>query len=122
MSKPLEQLAEIIWEAMLRQIESKAQERVDAAIAAHQLSPRMPSQEPQTTASWDKPGAHFISTRDLIIMIGLSRSTINSLEKAGQFPRRVKLTKYCVRYKVDEIREWEKVGCRRRKDHKAQGL
>jgi predicted DNA-binding transcriptional regulator AlpA len=106
MSKPLEQLAEIVWEAMLRQIESKIQERLDAALAAQQTSPRMPQQEPET-ARWDKPGAHFMSTRDLITMIGLSRSTINNLEKAGQFPKRIKLTKCCVRYKVDEIREWE---------------
>jgi predicted DNA-binding transcriptional regulator AlpA len=107
MPKPLEQLVEIIWEAMLRQIESKIQELVDAALAAHHPSSQTSLQEPEM-APWDKPGAHFISTRDLVTMIGLSRSTIDNLEIAGQFPKRIKLTEHCVRHKVDKIGEWEK--------------
>jgi predicted DNA-binding transcriptional regulator AlpA len=107
MSKPLEQLVEIIWEAVLCQIESKIQERVDAALATQQPSSRISRQEPEV-AHWDT-GAHFIFTRDLITMIGLGRSTIDNLEKAGQFSKRIELTERCVRYKLDEIREWEKL-------------
>lgn len=92
---------------MLRQIVSKIQERVYAAFAAHHPSSQTSLQEPEM-APWDKPGAHFISTRDLVTMIGLSRSTIDNLEIAGQFPKRIKLTEHCVCYKIDEIREWGK--------------
>jgi predicted DNA-binding transcriptional regulator AlpA len=41
-------------------------------------------------------------------MVGLGRSTIYNLEKAGKFPKKMHVTQYAVRYKVGEIREWMK--------------
>lgn len=39
-------------------------------------------------------------------LVGLSRTTLWRLEKVGAFPRRVKVTSRCVRWRLSEINAW----------------
>ena len=100
----------VLWEAMLRQIETRVEERIEAAFAN---IPKTTSSAPESkktheTADRDRPSEYFISLREVSAMVGLSRSTIYNLEKAGTFPKKIHVSQYVVRYKVGEIREWMK--------------
>ncbi|MEZ1435429.1 AlpA family phage regulatory protein [Pseudomonas shirazica] len=39
-------------------------------------------------------------------MVGLSRTTLWRLEKVGAFPRRIKVTSRCVRWRHSEVKAW----------------
>jgi prophage regulatory protein len=110
MSKPIEEMVAVLWEAMLRQIEAKVEERIDAAISnipkGTNLGPG-PTKS-QESVRQDRPPEYFISLKEVSEMIGLGRSTLYNLEKVGAFPKKIHVTPYAVRYKVGEIREWMK--------------
>lgn len=110
MSKPIEEMVAILWDAMLRQMETKIEERIEAALAniPQKLSPAPERTKPQERAYRDRPAEYFISRKEVSAMVGLSGSTIYNLEKAGTFPKKIRVSQYCVRYKVGEIREWMK--------------
>ena len=44
--------------------------------------------------------------RDLEGVVGISRTTVATQEREGHFPRRVKLTDYCVGWRASEVQEW----------------
>jgi len=48
----------------------------------------------------------LIDCKDVTLTIGLSRSTIWRLEKAGLFPQRITLSNRCVRWAADEVELW----------------
>lgn len=50
----------------------------------------------------------LIRRREVLELIGLSRSTQWRLEKAGQFPARVKLGTASVGWHLPEVEEWVK--------------
>lgn len=49
---------------------------------------------------------NIIRPRYLQALTGLSRTTIWRLERAGEFPKRIKLSSGAVGYKLDEIQAW----------------
>jgi prophage regulatory protein len=108
MSKPIEEMVAVLWEAMLRQIEAKVEERIDAAISnipkVTNLGPGLT--KPQESVRQDRPAEYFISLKEVSEMVGLGRSTIYNLEKAGAFPKKIHVTPHAVRYRVGEIRDW----------------
>lgn len=109
MSKPIEEMVAVLWEAALRQIETRIEERIEAALAN---IPKRPIPAAETTKSReamrDRPAEYFISLKEVSAMVGLSPSTIYNLAKSGTFPKKIHVTPYAVRYKVGEIREWMK--------------
>jgi prophage regulatory protein len=110
MSKPIEEMAAVLWEAMLRQIETRIEERIAAAITNIPKGP-IPGPErtkPRESVHGDRPAEYFISLKEVSEMVGLGRSTIYNLEKTGTFPKKIHVTPNAVRYKVGEIREWMK--------------
>lgn len=48
----------------------------------------------------------LIRLDEVIRLVGLSRSTLWRLERAGQFPRRVQLSARAVGWQADEIELW----------------
>ncbi len=48
----------------------------------------------------------LIDCKDVSHTIGLSRSTIWRLEKAGNFPKRITLSNRCVRWSKYEVDSW----------------
>ena len=49
----------------------------------------------------------FMTEREVMAVLGIrSRSTLWRWEKDGEFPRRYRLGKSCVRYRESEIEEW----------------
>lgn len=48
----------------------------------------------------------FIRIKTVLEKVPLSRSTIWRLERAGNFPKRVKLSKCSVAWNLAEIEEW----------------
>jgi len=110
MPKPIEGMVAILWEAMLRQMETKIEERIEAALAAFPKT-QTPAPEPaklQEPGYRDRPAEYFISRKEVSAMIGLSCSTIHNLEKGGTFPKKIQVSQHCVRYKVGDIRAWMK--------------
>lgn len=45
---------------------------------------------------------------DVLKLTGLSRSTIRTLEKKGDFPKRMYLSVRCVAWEAEEVDEWLK--------------
>lgn len=107
MSKPIEEMVALIWEAMLRQVETRVEERIEAALANIPKGP-IAGPEPTKPKETDRRAEYFISLKEVSAMVGLSSSTIYNLEKAGTFPKKIHVTQYAVRYKVGEVREWMK--------------
>jgi prophage regulatory protein len=110
MSKPIEEMVAVLWEAMLRQIETRIEERIEAALAAITKAPIPISESTKSmeTVHRDRPAEYFISLKEVSAMVGLSRTTIYNLEKTGAFPKKIHVSPYSVRYKVGDIREWMK--------------
>lgn len=48
----------------------------------------------------------IIKWSSLFEMVGLSRSTVDRLEKAGKFPARIRLAQNSVGWRLDEINGW----------------
>ena len=48
----------------------------------------------------------LLSLRQVIAMVGLTKSTIYRLMDAGDFPRPLKLGSRCVRWLVDDVNAW----------------
>ena len=48
----------------------------------------------------------LLSLKQVIAMVGLTKSTIYRLMEAGDFPRPLKLGSRCVRWLVDEVNAW----------------
>jgi len=48
----------------------------------------------------------FYSMKDIEALTGLSRTTITRLEERGEFPRRIKIGKARVVWKISEIDAW----------------
>jgi prophage regulatory protein len=48
----------------------------------------------------------YIDRKRVIELTGISRSTIDRLEEAGKFPKRVKLTTRRIAWRAAEIIEW----------------
>lgn len=48
----------------------------------------------------------FIRLPEVLNVTGLSRASVYRLEKAGLFPRRLKLTENTVAWKLTDIRAW----------------
>ncbi|MEY8239097.1 MAG: AlpA family phage regulatory protein [Cycloclasticus sp.] len=48
----------------------------------------------------------LIDCKDVSLTIGLSRSSIWRLEKAGKFPKRITLSNRCVRWSKQEVDQW----------------
>jgi prophage regulatory protein len=109
MSKPIEEMVAVLWEAMLRQIETRIEERIDAAIAniPKRLAPAPGLTTPHESVHRDRPAEYFISLREVSAMVGLGRSTIYRLEREGTFPEKIHVGS-AVRWKVGDIREWMK--------------
>ena len=59
----------------------------------------------------------FFTTRDLLQITGLSKSTIDRLERRGEFPQRVELSKQRIGWVVEEVEAWrrERVSFRKRR-------
>jgi prophage regulatory protein len=109
MSKPIEEMVAVLWEAMLRQIESRIEERIEAALAnipKRLLSAPEPT-TPENSVHRERPSEYLISLKEVSAMVGLSRSTIYRLESEGAFPKKMHVGSV-VRWKVGEIREWMK--------------
>jgi predicted DNA-binding transcriptional regulator AlpA len=49
---------------------------------------------------------HIIRAADLAHITGLSRTTIWRLERRGQFPQRIRLSRNTVGWRLEEIRDW----------------
>lgn len=49
---------------------------------------------------------HICSTRDVVHITNLSRTTIWRLERAGEFPKRLQLAANRVGWREEEIRNW----------------
>jgi predicted DNA-binding transcriptional regulator AlpA len=106
MSKPIEEMMAILWEAMLRQIETRIEERIETAFANIKTNSAAQASKPPEPVHQDRPAEYFISLKEVSAMVGLSRSTIYNLEKAGTFPKKIRIGQNVVRYRVGEIREW----------------
>ncbi len=50
--------------------------------------------------------SNVIRPRYIQALTGLSRTTIWRLERAGEFPKRIKLSSGAVGYKLDDIQAW----------------
>ncbi len=48
----------------------------------------------------------FLTQKQVVDLVGLSRTTIWRLERAGQFPRRLQVSAKAVRWNQTEIFEW----------------
>lgn len=48
----------------------------------------------------------LVSLKSVMEITELSRPTIYRLEAAGKFPKRLKITEYCTRWRADEVQEW----------------
>jgi predicted DNA-binding transcriptional regulator AlpA len=107
MPKPIEEMVAVLWEAMARQIETMINDRIKAAVANISIHAPEPT-ELEKAACRDRPTAYFISLKEVSAIVGLSRSTIHNLEKAGTFPKKIHVSRHAVRYKLEEIREWAK--------------
>lgn len=67
------------------------------------LTKPLPLEHPDLR-SWFK--SNIIRPRYLQALTGLSRTTIWRLERAGEFPKRIKLSLGAVGYKLDDIQAW----------------
>ncbi len=47
-----------------------------------------------------------VDKKELLRMVPMSESTINSLEKAGEFPKRFAMTNRTVAWNRDEVESW----------------
>lgn len=43
---------------------------------------------------------------EVLAIVGLSRSEIDRLEKAGRFPKRVAISPRCTAWPLDEVEKW----------------
>ena len=48
----------------------------------------------------------LLSLKQVMILVGLAKSTIYRLMDSGDFPRPLKLGSRCVRWLVDDVNEW----------------
>ncbi len=48
----------------------------------------------------------LINEKEVLALIGLSRSTLWRLERAGQFPSRLQVSTRAVRWNLAEVLEW----------------
>jgi len=51
-------------------------------------------------------GSKLLNLRQVVELVGLSRTTLWRLERAGQFPRRVQVSTKAVRWHQAEIFDW----------------
>ncbi len=51
-------------------------------------------------------GSKLLNLRQVVELVGLSRTTIWRLERAGQFPRRRQVSTKAVRWNQAEIEDW----------------
>ena len=58
----------------------------------------------------------LINEKEVLALIGLSRSTLWRLERAGQFPSRLQVSTRAVRWNLAEVLEW--IESRQRVNHK----
>jgi predicted DNA-binding transcriptional regulator AlpA len=108
MSKPIEEMVAVLWDAMLRQIETRIEERIAAAFANIKTNSTTQLSKVHAPEHQDRPAEYFISLKEVSAMVGLSHSTIYNLEKAGTFPKKIHVGRRVVRYRVGEIRDWMK--------------
>jgi predicted DNA-binding transcriptional regulator AlpA len=60
----------------------------------------------QHSAFDDHPGSWYFTRKQLVEITGMSRDTIDRLERKGRFPKRVLLSDRKVGWKVDEVVRW----------------
>ena len=58
----------------------------------------------------------LINEKQVLALIGLSRSTLWRLEQSGQFPSRLQVSTRAVRWNLAEVLEW--IESRQRVNHK----
>jgi prophage regulatory protein len=54
----------------------------------------------------DYSGSWYFTRKQLVEMTGMSRDTIDRLERSGRFPKRVLLSDRKVGWKVEEVVRW----------------
>lgn len=54
----------------------------------------------------DHPGSWYFTRKQLVEITGMSRDTIDRLERKGRFPKRVLLSDRKVGWKVEEVVRW----------------
>lgn len=67
--------------------------------------PTKPARETKRAGAPSNPG-RILRTRDVCVLTGLSRITVWRLERAGQFPKRLKLSSQAIGWRQDEVLEW----------------
>jgi predicted DNA-binding transcriptional regulator AlpA len=67
------------------------------------MTSRINTLHTETTNSAD---LSFLRRSDVERMVGLSKTTIWRLEKAGKFPRHIQLTERSVAYRKSEVLDW----------------
>ncbi len=48
----------------------------------------------------------FLRLSGVIPLVALSKATVLRLERAGKFPKSIRITTRCVAYRSSQIREW----------------
>ena len=56
-----------------------------------------------------KRNSLYLTARQVVELTGMSRSTIDRLEKKGEFPKRVSLSTQRIGWSVQEILAWEEM-------------
>jgi prophage regulatory protein len=62
----------------------------------------------------DQRGSWYFTRKQLVEMTGMSRDTIDRLERKGRFPKRVLLSDRKVGWKVEEVVGWREARDRAR--------
>ena len=57
--------------------------------------------------------SRMYSTRDVMQITGLSRSSLHRYQEVGIMPRGIRLTRRCVKWNAEEIDNWVAAGCPR---------
>jgi prophage regulatory protein len=60
----------------------------------------------QSLSSADQRGSWYLTRKQLVEITGMSRDTIDRLERQGRFPKRVLLSDRKVGWKVEEVVGW----------------
>ena len=62
----------------------------------------------ETPANLDLPA--LWPKREVLSRTGISRATIDKLEKQERFPRRIRITPYLVAWRAEEVIRWMEIG------------
>lgn len=53
-------------------------------------------------------------------LLSVSVPTLDRMRAAGKLPRHVALSRGCIRWRLDEVRDWVRAGCPPRKEWEAR--